>query len=87
MGKLSESERAMNTLTGTIIEIGTCPSTGLVRVIVETTEDNIRDLSLNHYGRRVQINLLDARATTEEMGPYDGWPTPSATLEEMEKLK
>jgi hypothetical protein len=53
-------------LTGTITEIGSDPETGNPRVIVETTEEAIRSLEVNPFGKRCTVELVKAEHAERE---------------------
>lgn len=54
-----QPRREANQITGTIVEAGTDPETGMVRVIIETTEAHLAGLTVNPLGP-CRVTLTDS---------------------------
>lgn len=59
----AESSFAAPTLFGVIVQAGTDTESGMPRLTIETTEQQLRDLSISPYGKQCRVEVYQIEAT------------------------
>lgn len=50
---------ACSALFGVIVQAGTDPESGRPRIVIETTEEQLRRLTISPYGKQCRVEVLE----------------------------